>query len=157
MRKPKATKAPRKPFKPSKPNKMLKYNEMIYLKLYSTGNKMSIKEIIEQIPDGVDVEDVSLEVGYDDCYSCYGCCPSRGPVNAIYQKEVENQQYAAQLKAYEKKMVKYNDKMEDFKFKLGEWEIKNEEFLEELDLWTAEETEREINKLEHTLKKLKAS
>lgn len=161
MRKPAKTQAPRKPTKPSKPQKVVNYNEMLSLNLYSNGNKITFEKLFDMVPKGIAFKDVELVMeGDDDCYSCCDCCgcsSSSSYVRAYYIKEIENPQYNREMKAYVKNMSRYNDKLEDFKHKLGEWEIRNADYLAELDKWNAEQTEKEITKLERQLKRLKAS
>ncbi|HDY68560.1 hypothetical protein LCGC14_0880740 [marine sediment metagenome] len=141
MRKPIAPAAPRKPSKPSKPLKVLTYNEEVCLKLYPHSGKLTFVELLKKVPEGVDYKDIYLvmENDYNYCDNCY--C-GNDSVHAYYPKEVENRQYDTQMEAHVKKMVKYNEKLEGFKLQLGEWEIKNAKYLEKLDEWTAENTER---------------
>lgn len=152
MKKPYQPKAPRKPSTPVKPKKILVEEVQIYLDLYSDGDMVNLTKILNKLPEGVSAEDVYLK-REDDCYDC---CGGSTTINAFYPTEVKNTYYAAELKAYNKKMLKYTEKMKDFKIALEEYEIKYNKYIDEVTLWEAINTAKTIVKLEKQLKKLKA-
>jgi hypothetical protein len=161
MKKPAMPKAPRKPTKPTTPQKVLKLHRSIYIDKVNSDKGASLKDFINEIPEGYSAEDVFLYMSrdYDECYSysCCGCCSSSSSLDVYYMEEVENTHYKTQMKAYEKKMATYNKKLAEFKIKFEEWKAKKDDYIEALKAYDAENTERTIAKLEKELRKLKAS
>lgn len=153
MRKPAQPKAPRKPTKPTEPKKTWEQDTPLYLDMDSDGSTVQLTEIINQLPEGISIEDIFLR--RTDDYD-YGCCGgTTTSIDAFYLVEMENQDYNRQMLAYAKKIVKYDEKMKVFAVKLAEFEIRTTKYTKELKIWEAAQTTYTIAKLEKQLKKLK--
>ena len=162
MRKPTQPKAPRKPTKPSEPTKTIKIRRDIYVDNLDVGNGASLKDFINKVPEGFSVDDIFLYMNddYEECYSfscCGGCERSNSSLSIYYMEEENNPRYKSEMKTYNNKITKYNNKLKDFKSKVKDWKLKKANYLDELDHWTVEQTDKEIIKLEKELKRLKAS
>lgn len=162
IKKPREPKQPRKARLPKKPEKYIIRNFSIYgnaLAKLESGCNVTLKEILDDIPENVSFEDVFFTVSSSDDY--YGDGPDYY-VNASYNLEVENEYFDLQMAEYEESISKCKLKVEEYNKKFKEYTEKLEIYKKEKKIWEIQqgekmikEKEKERLKLEKKIKKLK--
>jgi len=144
---------PKKPKKPCKPQKPEEPKEMIIssgtINIY---DGMFLKEIIESIPENIDISktQLTLELDYTGCY--YDCDnPSIEGYFTYTNGLVKNLYYKKQLTAYNKKMKIYENKLVEYEEAMKQYEEDLEKYKKEKENFDKVLAQREVERLEAEL------
>lgn len=152
VKKPKLT-APKEPKKPRKPQKPEEPKEMIVssgtINIY---DGMSLQEIIDYMPENVDISKtkLTLELDYMDCYYNYDN-PGIEGYFTYTSGLVKNPHYKRQLTAYNKKIKTYEKKLKEYEAAMKEYEKDFEQYKKEKEIFDKVLAQREIERLESEL------
>ncbi len=146
--------APKRPIKPREPIKPVEPKEFVE----SSGSSniydgITLKEIMDILPEGIDLSraSISFSIDYDECY--YDCSPSIIAELTYDSGLVRNPRYNRELAAYKKKMEIYEIKMTEYKEAMDEYKIQMNKYKADKEKYKIDkekcEKENEVLTLQH--------
>jgi hypothetical protein len=156
MDKPSKPSKPRKPSEPKPPKEKLPRFHFIDLDMRNDGDNISIKDLLEKIPEGIGLEDICIQVVDNECYYECACNASYSTdLRLRYASISDNPAYEHEMRKYKRNHKKWLRKVEAYKEKLANYEKLNKKCLADMKKWRAYSKEEQIKKLEEQLTKLK--
>jgi len=149
VKKPKLT-APKEPKKPRKPQKPEEPKEMIVSSgTISIYDGMSLQEIIDSVPENVDMSktELTLELDYMGCHYNPGIEGHFTYTGGL----MKNPHYNRQLITYNKKMKAYEKNLAEYKAAMKEYEKDLEQYKKEKEIFDKVLAQCEIERLEAEL------
>jgi hypothetical protein len=142
-------KCPRPPVRPRKPSEPVEYfpsKESILDTFYDSEIEIPLSEILEKIPTGVPIEDVTVSARAES--SDYDGCASLD-FEIFYHTQVPNDKYKEQYAKYQKKLREHKEAM-------ARWDEFNERYLVQKRAYDRWSSEKDLDKLDKDIKRLQA-